>query len=223
MRSFWSNPRNSHPRVSEAAIQRCSQDKVFKFIEITLRHGCSPVNLHHIFRTAFLKNTSGRLLVEYVLKSFRKYLCKHLWKSSLACNFSAEHSQTVAFVTLSSEPLLVRIFAYFLVVKFLNSPWKIQSSPNELHIKTYSEPSQTSTMWLFMRRINGFQPFISSVKYSILDVWVGSDYASDIPVRKLPTNSLIYLVSISISKSIVICEEMMVAYLIITSWQFMIR
>ena len=100
---------------------------------------------------------------------------------------------------------------------------KIQSSPNELHIKTYSEPSQTSTMWLFMSRINGFQPFISSVKYSILDVWVGSDYASDIPVRKLPTNSLIYLVSISISKSIVICEEMMVAYLIITSWQFMIR
>ena len=111
----------------------------------------------------------------------------------------------------------------FLVVKLLNSPWKIQSSPNELHIKTYSEPSQTSTMWLFMRRINGFQPFISSIKYSILDVWVGSDYASDIPVRKLPTNSLIYLVSISISKSIVICEEMMVAYLIITSWQFMIR
>ena len=34
------------------------------FIEITLRHGCSPVNLLHIFRTAFLKNTSGRLLLE---------------------------------------------------------------------------------------------------------------------------------------------------------------
>ena len=31
------------------------------FIEITIRHGCSPVNLLHIFRTLFLKNTSGRL------------------------------------------------------------------------------------------------------------------------------------------------------------------
>ena len=31
------------------------------FIEITLRHGWSPVNLQHIFRTAFPKNTSGRL------------------------------------------------------------------------------------------------------------------------------------------------------------------
>ena len=33
------------------------------FIEIALWHGCSPVNLLHIFRTPFLKNTSGRLLL----------------------------------------------------------------------------------------------------------------------------------------------------------------
>ena len=32
------------------------------FIEITLWHGCSSVNLVHIFRTPFLKNTFGRLL-----------------------------------------------------------------------------------------------------------------------------------------------------------------
>ena len=31
------------------------------FIKITLRHGCFPVNLLHIFRTPFSKNTSGRL------------------------------------------------------------------------------------------------------------------------------------------------------------------
>ena len=33
------------------------------FIEITLRHGCSPVNLQPIFTTPFFKNTSGRLLL----------------------------------------------------------------------------------------------------------------------------------------------------------------
>ena len=33
------------------------------FIEIAFRHGCSPVNLLHIFRTPFPKNTSGGLLV----------------------------------------------------------------------------------------------------------------------------------------------------------------
>ena len=34
------------------------------FIEITLQHGCSPVNLLYIFKTPFLKNTSGRLFLD---------------------------------------------------------------------------------------------------------------------------------------------------------------
>ena len=33
------------------------------FIEIALRHGCSPVNLLHIFRTPFPMNASGWLLL----------------------------------------------------------------------------------------------------------------------------------------------------------------
>ena len=33
------------------------------FIEIALRHGCSPVNLLLIFRTPFAKNISGWLLL----------------------------------------------------------------------------------------------------------------------------------------------------------------
>ena len=37
------------------------------FIETTLRHGCSPVNLLHIFRTLFLKNTSGWLLLNFLM------------------------------------------------------------------------------------------------------------------------------------------------------------
>ena len=37
------------------------------FIEITLRHGCSPVNLLHIFRIPFRNNTSGRLLLLFIV------------------------------------------------------------------------------------------------------------------------------------------------------------
>ena len=37
------------------------------FIEITIWHWCSPVNLLRIFRTPFLKNISGRLLLGIVL------------------------------------------------------------------------------------------------------------------------------------------------------------
>ena len=39
----------------------------FNFIEIALWHGCSPVNLLHIFRTPFPKNTSGWLLLNVLV------------------------------------------------------------------------------------------------------------------------------------------------------------
>ena len=39
------------------------------FTEITLRHGCSPVNLLHIFRTLFSKNTSKWLQLEFVTRA----------------------------------------------------------------------------------------------------------------------------------------------------------
>ena len=44
------------------------------FIEIALRHGCSPVNLLHIFRTPITKNTSGRLLL-YIIYVDIYYIC----------------------------------------------------------------------------------------------------------------------------------------------------
>ena len=73
---------------TEATFQRCSYKEVFwnnaanlqenthaevwfdkatcNFIEITLRHGCFPVYLLHIFRTPFPKNTSGGLLLSLI-------------------------------------------------------------------------------------------------------------------------------------------------------------
>ena len=61
------------------AIRKVSQislnSEAANFIEIALRHGCSPVNLLHIFRTPFPKNTSGGLLLwieRLILKSGRK-------------------------------------------------------------------------------------------------------------------------------------------------------
>ena len=63
-------------------IPKCDFNKVSNFIEIVLRHGCSPVNLPHIFRTTFSKNTSGWLLLEiasnmsyiqYLLQIYRIY------------------------------------------------------------------------------------------------------------------------------------------------------
>ena len=53
-----------HPCRSVISIKLQSN-----IIEIALRHGCSPVNLLHIFRTPFLRNTSERMLLTF--KSWR--------------------------------------------------------------------------------------------------------------------------------------------------------
>ena len=45
----------------------CFEQLQSNFIEIALRHGCPPVNLLHVFRTLFLKNTSEWLLLNYVV------------------------------------------------------------------------------------------------------------------------------------------------------------
>ena len=93
------NYRSSHPEVflRKGVLEICSKftgehpcrggisiTLNGNFIEITLRHGCSPVNLQHIFRTTFLKNTSGRLFLyagDNTLKSKRELatdLCQQI-------------------------------------------------------------------------------------------------------------------------------------------------
>ena len=48
----------------ETPVPKCDFNKVTNFIEIKFCHGCSPVNLLHIFRTTFPKNISGVLLLD---------------------------------------------------------------------------------------------------------------------------------------------------------------
>ena len=55
---IWSEFTGKHPCRSVISIKLQSS-----FIEITLQHGYFQVNLLHIFRTPFLKNTPGRLLL----------------------------------------------------------------------------------------------------------------------------------------------------------------
>ena len=53
--------------------KREKPDLLCNFIEITLQHWCSPVNLQYIFRTPFPKNTSGRLnLIQNTPKYIKK-------------------------------------------------------------------------------------------------------------------------------------------------------
>ena len=49
----------------------------FNKVEIALRHECSPVNLLHVFRTPFLKNTSEWLLLDQLLLSNSNVSIQH--------------------------------------------------------------------------------------------------------------------------------------------------
>ena len=44
---------------------------LWNFIEIALQHGCYPVNLIHIFKTPFYKNTYGGLLLTSICRFFK--------------------------------------------------------------------------------------------------------------------------------------------------------
>ena len=49
---------NTQKQPSRGVLKkRCSENRCFATLfEIALRHGCSPVNLLHIFKTSFFKN-----------------------------------------------------------------------------------------------------------------------------------------------------------------------
>ena len=93
--------RSSHPEVFlvKRVLRRCSKftgqhpwrsmisiKLQSNFIEITLRYGCSPVNLLHVFRTLFSKNTF-RWLHLYFLTA-RKLLLTQ-WKSAWSGHYSS--------------------------------------------------------------------------------------------------------------------------------------
>ena len=54
--------KNMQQIYRRTSMPKCDFNKI-DFNKITLRHGCSPVNLLHTFRTPFRKNTSGGLFL----------------------------------------------------------------------------------------------------------------------------------------------------------------
>ena len=91
VRNYCNKIRSSHPEVffEKGVLKICSKSTgehpcrsvisiklLCNFIEIALRHGCSPVNLLHIFRTPFPRNTSGWLLLWDLAWNLQLRSCK---------------------------------------------------------------------------------------------------------------------------------------------------
>ena len=71
------------------------------FIEITLRHGCSPIHLLHIFRTPFLKNTS-----EWMLLYLSQFSHRRIFKTSKRCQISMETAILAKWKTVSCSQVI---------------------------------------------------------------------------------------------------------------------
>ena len=79
------------------------------FIEITLWHGCSPVNLLYIFRTPFTKNTSGRLLLCLLIDSI--YTCQRSL-SNLKIFLRVRGCDKVTYINVRFETVFMRPVKY---------------------------------------------------------------------------------------------------------------
>ena len=104
-----------HPRRSVILIKLENN-----FIEITLRHGCS-INLLHIFRTPFLKNTSGWLLLlmlvaiknkePFLWQDFEKMFAIHQRKPNMT-NYVFEVWNCHYEMNIPKEKIILNILAH---------------------------------------------------------------------------------------------------------------
>ena len=91
-----SNFTGEHPCRSLISI------KLFcNFIKITLRHGCFPVNLLHIFRTPFHKNTFGWLLLKRGIIPFYAFQAFLLFPSTINLASSSHWEKKLVFPDFS--------------------------------------------------------------------------------------------------------------------------
>ena len=83
------------------------------YIETALRHGCSPVNLMHIFRTPFPKNTSEWLLL-INSKRYQRNCFLSFWKRD-----------KVSFTILADVGILILVLVFLWNYLLLCLLWEV--------------------------------------------------------------------------------------------------
>ena len=105
------------------------------FIEIKFWHGCSPINLLHIFRKLFSQNTSMRLLLRY--RPICNFVKKRLQHRCFLMNFAKKkyfsRKSSIVDVRLGSKYTLPscrywqeKLIAEKKIKKSLTLKWKLQ-------------------------------------------------------------------------------------------------
>ena len=130
------------------------QKSLCNFIEIKLRHGCSPVNLLHIFRTPFIKNTYGGLLLETPRGVFK--LLSNIYEEALSRK--KFHYRKLTGSKIHLWHLWVNVNACNMSTAFkkgLEQFWWIWNMlENNKSFPTYDSNSSSYINFLFLRSAN---------------------------------------------------------------------
>ena len=90
----------------------CNFNKVASQVEIAIWHGCSPINLIHIFRTSFSKNTFEGLFSEFIRRNIMVFKnLVFLWR------IYANDLQWIMTQILSVLPALLFVLHYLPVLE----------------------------------------------------------------------------------------------------------
>ena len=95
LKEMWTRSSQPEMFLEKGVLKICSKFTGEHPCRTTLRHGCSPVNLLHIFRTPFLKNTYEWLLLVDLPNNLVWLICQNnvkvitIWKSKVAENLTA--------------------------------------------------------------------------------------------------------------------------------------
>ena len=117
-------------------MSKCDFNKLCNFIETTFRHGFSPANLLHIFRTSFLKNTSGWLLLWMVIESYENKAVDYGFFFILPINFSSRLKTFNCIAALEDNKftVLVDLILVNLKYKFASFSKEGKSFSNSLFL-----------------------------------------------------------------------------------------
>ena len=140
---------------SEASIQMCHFKKVFwkyaetyrrtsmlkcnfnkvacNFTEIELRHACSPLNLQHIFRTLFPKNTWRAASVNWIInfEKREKIRLDHDENVNITYFFAVEQVFTIK---ITQTLIKSRLFQFF-TFRYTWTKTKLAPRPNGREIR----------------------------------------------------------------------------------------
>ena len=120
------------------AMPKCYFRSCCNFVEIALRHGRSPVNLLYIFRTPFLKNTSGRLLLNLISlpvnkicmprqmysRSFWKSANKNIARNMFICHWRRSCVFVLNFEQFSNPALVLSVANFEKVIAFWDGSYQ---------------------------------------------------------------------------------------------------